>query len=38
LIIFVIIIMNTGLKRECDELACRVFEIKELAKELEEED
>ena|GEM_PF-464419 len=38
MIIFVITIMNTGLKHECDELACRVLEIKELAKELEEED
>jgi len=30
--------MSTGLKHECDELACRVLEIKKFAKELEEED
>jgi hypothetical protein len=30
--------MTKKLKAECDELWCRVLELKELAKQLEEED
>lgn len=30
--------MTVELKNECTELACRILEIKELSKELDEED
>jgi hypothetical protein len=30
--------MTKKLKVECDELRCRVLELRELAKQLEEED
>lgn len=30
--------MNTELKNKCTELECRILQIKELTKELDEED
>ncbi len=30
--------MSSELKNECDKLACRILEIKALAKELDEKD
>ena len=32
------IIMSAELKNECTDLACRILEIKAMAKELDEED